>query len=127
MCASVCHAVARKPFITFFETLQLVRAFKGDKNVPSAFLKNSRFAHFGQKLSKIGHFGPKCQKMEVFCIFFAIRSLEFANFFLLSLVFGVGKNDVFAFFGKIQKWSFLAKFGSFFYLKSNHIFTFVLI
>ena len=27
--------------------------------------------------------------------------------------FGVGKNDVFVFFGKIQKWPFLDKFGSF--------------
>ena len=27
--------------------------------------------------------------MEVFLIFFTIRSLEFANFFVLSLVFGV--------------------------------------
>ena len=30
------------------------------------FGKKSRFAHFGQKLSKIGLFGPKCSKMEVF-------------------------------------------------------------
>ena len=37
--ASVRHAVARKPFITFSETLQLVRACKCEKNVPTAFLK----------------------------------------------------------------------------------------
>ena len=67
--------------LLFSETLQLVRACKREKNVPSAFFeKNSRFAHFGQKLSKIGHFGPKFPKIEVFHIFFAIRSLEFANF-----------------------------------------------
>ena len=75
---SVCPS--RKPFLTFSENLQLVRACKHEKNVPSAFLKNSCFAYFGQKLSKIGPFGPKCQKMEVFSIFFAIRSLEFDNF-----------------------------------------------
>ena len=66
--------------LLFSETLQLVRACKHEKTFPSAFMKNSHFAHFGEKLSKIGHFGPKCQKMEVFRIFFAIRSLEFANF-----------------------------------------------
>ena len=33
------------------------------------FEKNSRFAHFGQKLSIIGHFGPKCPNMEGFRIF----------------------------------------------------------
>ena len=41
--------------LLFSETLQLVRTSKCDKNVPNAFLKKSRFAHFGQKLSKIGH------------------------------------------------------------------------
>ena len=42
--------------LLFSETLQLVRAFKREKNVPSAFLKKIPvFAHFGQKLSKIGH------------------------------------------------------------------------
>ena len=39
----------------FSGTLQLVRTCKGGKNVPSTFLKKSRFANFGQKLSKIGH------------------------------------------------------------------------
>ena len=66
--------------LLFSEILQLVRACKRDKNVSSAFLKKFRFAHFGQEMSKIGPFGPKCPKMEVFCIFFAIRSLEFPNF-----------------------------------------------
>ena len=67
--------------LLFSETLQLVRACKRDKNVPSAFLKKNPVSpHFGQKLSKIGLFGPKCSKMEVFRIFIAIRSLEFANF-----------------------------------------------
>ena len=42
--------------LLFSVTLQLVRTQKGGKNVPIAFLKKSRFAHFGQKLSKIGHF-----------------------------------------------------------------------
>ena len=65
--------------LLFSETLQLVRACKRDKNVPSAFLKNSRFSHFGQKLTKIGHFGLKCPKLEVFA-FFTILSLEFPIF-----------------------------------------------
>ena len=56
--------------LLFSETLQLVRACKRDKNVPSAFLKNSHFAHFGQKLNKIGHFVPKCLKMVGFFAFF---------------------------------------------------------
>ena len=46
---------SRNPFFTFSETLQLIRAFNSEKHVPTAFLKKSRFAHFGQKLSKIGH------------------------------------------------------------------------
>ena len=33
------HAFSRKPLITFYETLQLVRAYRCEKNVPSAFLK----------------------------------------------------------------------------------------
>ena len=41
--------------------------------------KNSRFAHFAQKLSKIGHFGPKCPKMEVFRFFLGIPSLLFSE------------------------------------------------
>ena len=63
--------------LLFSETLQLVRACKCEKNVPSAFLKKIPVLPI---LSKIGHFGPKCQKMEVFPICFAICSLEFANF-----------------------------------------------
>ena len=43
------------PSLLFSETLQLIRAFNSEKNVPNTFLKKSRFAHFGQKLSKIGH------------------------------------------------------------------------
>ena len=43
------------PSLLVSENLQLLRACKGGKNVPSAFLKKSRFAHFGQKLLKIGH------------------------------------------------------------------------
>ena len=47
--------------LLFSETLQIVRACKFDKNVPSSFFeKNFRFAHFGQELSKIDHFDPKC-------------------------------------------------------------------
>ena len=67
--------------LLFFEILQLVRACKRDKNVSSKrFFEKIRFAHFGQEMSKIGPFGSKCSKMEVFRLFFAIRSLEFPNF-----------------------------------------------
>ena len=59
---------------SFFGLVSATKMFQ------ALFGKNSRFAHFGQKLSKIGHFGPKCPKMEVFRIFFAIRLLEFAHF-----------------------------------------------
>ena len=61
------NAFSRKPFITFSETLQLVRACKREKNVPSAFLK--KFPFWPKTVPKIGHFGPKCPKMEVFRIF----------------------------------------------------------
>ena len=92
--------------------MQLFRACKRDKNFPSAFLKNSRFAHFGQKLSKIGHFGPKCLKMEVFHIFSQSVHYNLLGFCTKSSLWS-GKNLRFRFFGKIQKWPFLAKFGSF--------------
>ena len=40
--------------LLFSETLQLVRAFRCEKNVPSVFFDNfHRFCHFGQKLSKV--------------------------------------------------------------------------
>ena len=76
------------------------------------FLKNSCFAHFGQKLSKIGHFGPKWPKIEVFRIF--SQSIhQILLIFLTKPSLCSGKNDIFKFYGKIQKWPFLAKFGSF--------------
>ena len=90
--------------LLFSETLQLVRTRKRGKNVPSAFLKKSRFAHFDQKLSKIDHFDPKCQKMVVFRIFLEIGSLEF-----LSLVSRFEKNYAFAILRKIRKWPISAK------------------
>ena len=63
---SVRYAVAPKPLL-FSETLQLVRACKREK-CSKRFFENSRFAHLGQKLYR------------GFRIFFAIRTLEFANF-----------------------------------------------
>ena len=53
-----------RPFVTLFlgnssllfsKTLQLVRACKCEKNVPSTFDNFHRFGHFGKKLVKIGH------------------------------------------------------------------------
>ena len=70
--------ISRNPFNTFSETLQLDRTQKGRKNVPSAFLKNSRFAHFHKK--KTVQNWPFWPKMPKNGGFFPIRSLEFANF-----------------------------------------------
>ena len=55
------------------------------------FWKNSRFSHFGQKLSKMGHFGPKCPKMEVFRIFLGIPSLLFSETLQLIRAFNSEK------------------------------------
>ena len=55
------------------------------------FEKNSRFAHFRQKLSKMGHFGPKCPKMEVFRIFLGIPSLLFTETLQLIRAFNSEK------------------------------------
>ena len=52
----------------FSETLQLVTAFKPDKNASSTFLKNSHFSHFGQKLQNL-LFYPKIPKNEIFAFF----------------------------------------------------------
>ena len=95
--------------LLFSETLQLVRACKCEKNVPSAFLKNSHFAHFGQKLSKMGHFGPKCPKMEVFRIFLGIPSLLFSETLHLIRAFKSEKNVPNAFLKKIPVLPILAK------------------
>ena len=44
------------PSLLFSENLQLIRAFNSEKKCSNRFFeKNSRFAHFVQKLSKIGH------------------------------------------------------------------------
>ena len=73
------------------------------------FEKNSRFAHFAQKLSKIGHFGPKCPKMEVFRIFLGIPSLLFSETLHLIRAFNSEKNVPNAFLKKIPVLPILAK------------------
>ena len=78
--------------LLFSETLQLVKTQKGGKNVPSAFLKKSHYAHFVQKLSKIGHFEPKWSKMpkiEGFPHFFENRTLHFPDFCMNASLRGV--------------------------------------
>ena len=100
----------------FSETLQLVRACKCEKNVPSAYLKKFRFRPFWPKTSKIGHFGPKCPKMEVFRIFIGIPSLLFSETLQLIRAFKCDKNDPIAFLKKfpfcpfwpkiVQNWPF---------------------
>ena len=56
--------------------------------------------------------------MEVFRILFAISSLEFGNFCTKPSLWSQ-KMTFSYFFGKIQKWPFLAKFSSFFYLRGQ--------
>ena len=73
VCPSLCLSAERflgLPSLIFSETLQLVRACKGGKKAPSAFLKKSLLAHIGQKLSKIG---------QVFRIFLGIPALLFSK------------------------------------------------
>ena len=93
--------------LLFSETLQLVRACKGEKNVPSAFLK--KISCFGQKLSKMGHFWPKCPKMEVFYIFLGIPSLLFSEHLQLIRAFNSEKNIPKAFLKKNPVSPILAK------------------
>ena len=73
------------------------------------FEKNSCFAHFGQKLSKIGHFWPKCPKMVVFCIFLGILSLLFSETLQLVRACKGGKNVPSAFLKKNPVLPILAK------------------
>ena len=91
--------------LLFYETLQLVRACKREKKCSKRFFEKIPVLPI---LSKNWPFWPKMPKMEVFRIFFAIRSLEFANFFLLSLVFGVRKKWCFRIFWENSK---MALFG----------------
>ena len=63
------------------ETLQLVRAYKRNKNVPNAFLKNSCFAHFGPKTVKNWPFWPKMPKNGGFSYFFRNPFIRICYFF----------------------------------------------
>ena len=110
---SVSDTVSQKPFIIFSETLQLVSACTREKNAPSFFLKNFRFAYFGQKLPKLAVLALSAQKWR------------FSNFFSQSIHYNFlifcnkhcllsRKKWFFFIFEKIHKWPFLAKFGSFF-------------
>ena len=70
VCASVCHAVARKPFITFSETLQLVRACKREKNFPSAFLKKIPVLPIlAKNCPKLAILAQNAQKWRLFAFF----------------------------------------------------------
>ena len=84
-----------------------IRARKCLKNFPSTFSKKFPFCPYWPKTVQNWPFFPK---IEFFCIFFPICSSEFVNV-ILSLLFGIRKNDVFAFFEKIKKLPFSAKFG----------------
>ena len=100
--------------LLFSETLQLVRACKCEKNVPSAFLKkNPVLPILAKNWPKLAILAQNAQKWR-FYAFFRNPFIIICSFFVLNIVFGVGKKDVFVFFGKIQKWPFLAKFRSFF-------------
>ena len=75
-------AFSRKPFITFSETLHIVRACKREKNVPSTILKI---------------FWPFRPKMTKNRGFFQNRASQFSNFFARGIV---SENDVFTFLWK---------------------------
>ena len=103
-----------RPFVTAFleihpllfsETLQLVRTQKGGKNVPSAFLIIfTVLAILAKNCPKWAFLAQSDKKIflrtthQIFLIFCSKHSLWSRK-----------KNDVFAFFGKFQKWPFLVK------------------
>ena len=61
----------------FSETLQLVRACKREKNVPSAFLKKIPFCPFWPKTVQNWPFWPKMPKIGGFSLFgLSTKSLE---------------------------------------------------
>ena len=63
------------PSLLFSESLQLIRACEREKNFPSAFLKKIPVLPIlAKKCPKLASLAQNAQK------FFAIRSLEFANF-----------------------------------------------
>ena len=101
-----------KIYFSYFFLLRYLGNLPRDL-APRAFLKKFSFRPFWPKTVKNWPFWPKMPKNGGFSHFFGNPFIRICYFFVLSLVFGVGKNDVFVFFGKIQKWPFLAKFGSF--------------
>ena len=67
--------------LLFYETLHLVRACKGGKNVPSAFLKKILFRPFWPKTVQNGPFLAKMPKNGGFFAFFS----ESLHYFFLKL------------------------------------------
>ena len=55
---------SRNPFITFSETLQLIRTFNSEKNVPNAFLKKIPFCPFWPKIVQNWPFGWMCASLK---------------------------------------------------------------
>ena len=104
------HAFSRKPLITFYEPLQLVRACEREKIFQSAFLKKFPFCPFWPKTPKLAILAQNAQKWRIFAFFSQSINLNFWIFCTKSSLWS-RKNYVFALFGKIQKWPFLAKFG----------------
>ena len=84
VCMYVCMYVTlllENRSLLFSETLQLFRACKRDKNFPSSFLKKIPVLPIlAKNCPKLAILAQNAKKWEVFHIFFAIRSLEFANF-----------------------------------------------
>ena len=96
--------------LLFSETLQLVRACKGGKNVPSNFLrKNPVSPIFAKNCPKLLFFSSKCPKMEVFRIFLVIPSLLFSETLQLIRAFNSEKNFPNAFSEKNPVLPILAK------------------
>ena len=108
-----------RPFRTSSKTVHyfslklgsLLELRKAEKMVQALFWKKSRFAHFGQKLSKIGHFWPKCPKMEVFRIFLGIPSLLFSETLQLISAFNSQKIFQTLFWKKVPFCQFWPKIG----------------
>ena len=69
--------------LLFSETLQLIRAFNSEKNVPNAFLKKIPVLPIlAKKCPKLAILAQNAQKWRFFAFFFQSNASEFPNFLL---------------------------------------------
>ena len=64
----VFHTFLGIPWLLFSETLQLIRAFNSEKNVPIAFLKKIPFCPFWPKIVQNWPFGWMCATVSLKCL-----------------------------------------------------------